>query len=387
MKVVISPHNVVSYPEGGGHFWVYLQYVQGLRSLGCDVWWMEEFVSSADSSLDRARVAALRERLDRYGMHERLILYTPKGEFLNLAAARARTICHEADLLLNFHQRIQAWVLEAFRRTALVDIDPGLLQYWISSGELAVHQHDLYFTTGETVGTPEAKFSDCGLDWISIRPAVSLDLWPRMPAALDAPFTTVSGWWGRSEWITDGDEVYDNNKRSSFLRFAELPRHTRVPLELALYLNLNSPDDEADLGLLTRNGWRIKLSPQVAGTPEKYQQYIQGSRGEFSCAKPSCMRLQNAWISDRTLCYLATGRPAVVENTGPSRILPNGLGLFRFSTLEEAVAGLEEIAAYYRRHADAARELAEFFDARRVAEDILRHCHDGALAVAERSKT
>jgi hypothetical protein len=370
MKVVVSPHNVVSYPEGGGHFWVYMQYVQGLRDIGCEVWWMEEFRTSGDSGVDASRIAAFREWIGRYGLNDRLILYTADGKFCNVEPASAREVFKSADLLLNFHQRIQSWMLEEFHRTALVDIDPGLLQYWISTGLLSVHPHDLYFTTGETVGKPGAAFTDCGLAWIPIRPAVSLDLWPRVPAAADAPFTTVSSWWGH-EWVVDGQEIIDNNKRAAFLRYAELPRHTRVPLELALMLDRDSESDDADRELLLEHGWRVRHSSEAAGTPQTYQRYIQRSRGEFSCAKPSCMKFRNAWISDRTLCYLATGRPAIVEDTGPSRLLPSGLGLFRFTTLEEAAANLDEVVADYALHSRAARELAELFDARRVAEEIV----------------
>jgi hypothetical protein len=382
MRVVVSPHNVVNYPEGGGHFWVYMQYVQGLRDIGCDVWWMEEFRTLEDSREEAARIATLRERLERYGLGERIILYTAERQFLNVTEAQAQAVFREVDLLLNFHQRIQSWVLEEFRRTALVDIDPGLLQYWITSGLLSVHPHDLYFTTGETVGKPWANFPDCGLPWIQIRPPVSLDLWPLVPAPADGAFTTVSTWWGH-EWVMDGEEIIDNNKRSAFLRFAELPRHTRVPLELALLLDRQSEADAEDRQFLTRNGWRVRHAHDVAGSPRDYQEYIRASRGEFSCAKTSCMKFQNAWISDRTLCYLATGRPAVVENTGPSSILPNGLGLFRFSTLEEAAAALDEVASNYPTHARAARELAELFDARRVAEAIVQHC-DVSASVAAR---
>ena len=103
-----------------------------------------------------------------------------------------------------------------------------------------------------------------------------------------------------------------------------------------------------------------------------YRAYIQKSRGEFSCAKPSCMKFQNAWISDRTLCYLASGKPAVVQNTGPSSFLPNGEGLFRFSTMEEAVAAFSAINADYERHCRAARAVAEaYFDAKQVLADML----------------
>jgi len=122
------------------------------------------------------------------------------------------------------------------------------------------------------------------------------------------------------------------------------------------------------------HGWRIRLSPEVAATPESYQAYVQGSRGEFSCAKRSCMKFQNAWVSDRTLCYLASGKPAVVQHTGPSAFLPNGEGLFRFSTLGEAAAALEAVNANYERHSRAARQLAEtYFDAKHVLRRILSY--------------
>jgi hypothetical protein len=370
MRVVVSPHNVVNYPQGGGHFWVYMQYVAGLRSAGCEVWWMEEFRTTGDAGRDAARIDAFRAWLQPYELQDRCIFYTPQRQFVNLEPTRAREIIREADLLLNFHQKIEPWVLEQFRRTALVDIDPGLLQYWITSGLLTVHPHDLYFTTGETVGKPEAKFPDCGLPWITIRPPVSLELWPYVGECAAGAFTTVSNWWGH-EWVRDNGKVYDNNKRRAFLRFRRLPHFTAAPLELALLLDRETEADESDRDVLVRNGWRVAASSEVAGTPGAYQRYIQSSRGEFSCAKPSCMKFQNAWISDRTLCYLASGRPAVVEYTGASKLLPNGRGLFRFSTIGEAAAGLDAVQRDYRRHSKAAREIAEQFDARDVAREIL----------------
>jgi hypothetical protein len=379
MRVVVSPHNVVNYPPGGGHFWVYLQYVDGLRRLGCDVWWLEEFRPTGDSREDTDRIETLTERLRRYGIENRPLVYTAEREFVNVSNAYAETVFGTTDLLLNFHHRIADWLLERFRLTALVDIDPGLMQYWITSGLLPVSRHDLYFTTGETVGTANAKFPDCGLQWIPIRPAVSLDLWPVTPPPKDGVFTTVSNWWGH-EWVEDAEGVHDNNKRSAFLAFADLAQRTRIPLELALLFDRQSAADRDDAAYLASKGWQLRHAHDVAGSPQQYQAYIRQSRGEFSCAKWSCMRFQNAWISDRTLCYLATGRPAVVQDTGPSAILPSDRGLIRFSTMDEAVAGLKEATAHYARHSKAARELAEVFDARRVAATILRHCSNGVSA-------
>jgi hypothetical protein len=372
--VVISPYRTVKFLEGGGHFWVYLQYVAGLRQAGCEVYWLERF-HDRDAGPGRWRVTALLERLRRLGLEDRVILYTESDrtgvEFVGTTQQSAEAVFARADLLLNFHYVIDAELLARFRRTALVDIDPGLLQMWISTGQLSVAEHDLYFTTGETVGLSPTLFSDCGHEWVTIRPPVSLDLWPFSFDPRCETFTTVTDWWsGFATEIVDGRPVfYDNNKRVSFLAFAELPRLTRQPLELAVYL---SPEDAADREVMEGHGWRIRPSLEVSSTPERYRTYIQASRGEISCVKPSYVRLQNGWISDRSPCYLASGKPVVMQDTGPHSSLPVGEGLFRFSTPEEAAEALATVNADYEKHCRRARELAEtYFDARRTAERIL----------------
>lgn len=371
MRVLVSAHNVVNYPQGGGHSWVYTQYVQGLRDAGCDVWWLEEFLPTEDNARDRDRIAVFSQRLARFGLEGKIILYTRDGDYPVTGQAEAQTVFRTTDLLLNFYQAIAPDMLAKFRRTALVDIDPGLLQFWISHGQLKVAPHDLYFTTGETVGKPDARFSDCGFQWIPINPPIALDCWPVVSAPPDGPFTTISSWWS-GDWMTDENGTYDNNKRAQFLKFSDLPRLTSQPLELAL---CTGEADADDIRLLEGKGWRICHAYDVAGTPEDYRRYIQRSRGEFSCAKTSCMLFQNAWISDRSLCYLATGRPAVVQHTGPSSRLPDRLGLLRFSTLDEAAECVEEATTNYSLHSRAARELTEtHFDARKVVERILASC-------------
>src|SRR5262249_32021952 len=148
-------------------------------------------------------------------------------------------------------------------------------------------------------------------------PPVCLDLWPYTHPPGGEAFTTVSSWWGAGKsgeesWVTDGKDVcYDNNKRIAFLAFVDLPGRTSQALELALFLG-NDPLDANDRQLLEAHGWRVRHSREVAATPEAYQAYVRASRGEFSCAKPSYMKFQTAWVSDRTLCYLASGKPAVV---------------------------------------------------------------------------
>jgi hypothetical protein len=238
----------------------------------------------------------------------------------------------------------------------------------MSKGQINVAPHDMYFTIGETVGQTGAQFPDCGIDWYYTSPCVALDWWPVHHAPADAPFTTVSNWY-MDDWIEDIGGWYINDKRSGFLPFLDLPKRTSQPLELALCLK--AEDDEGWVSL-PEQGWNVRDALQVTATPQDYQRYIQNSRGEFSCVKPSCVRLQNAWVSDRTLCYLACGKPAIVQHTGPSRFLPDSAGLFRFRDVKEAVRCLETAAADYERQCRLARVLAEeHFDSRKVVKGVL----------------
>jgi glycosyltransferase involved in cell wall biosynthesis len=124
--------------------------------------------------------------------------------------------------------------------------------------------------------------------------------------------------------------------------------------------------------MLEDRGWRVVDSHRVAATPWDYQHYIQESFGEFSCAKPACLKLENAWFSNRTLCYLASGKPAVVQHTGPSRFLPDSAGLFRFRDVKEAAQSIERVVTDYDKQSNLARNLAEeFFDARKVVATLL----------------
>lgn len=368
---------VASFPEGGGHFWVYMQYLQALRDAGCEVSWIEQFHPGPDASADRRALATFRRRAADFGLAGRAFLYVPHtdGEgrdWLGGSSREAEAVLRRADLLLNFHYAVHPSLLAMARRTALVDIDPGVLQLWISTGLLEVPGHDVYLTTGETVGSPEAPFPDCELDWIHFHPLVCLDRWPRVASADCDAFTTVSGW-SADTWLPileNGQQVLkENTKRVSFLEFVDLPRQTHQALELALDM---ADSDAGERRLLESHGWRVRDARRVAGSPRRYQRYIQRSRAELSCARPSCLWLQNAWVSDRTLCYLASGRPVVVQHTGPSSFLPDAEGMFRFRTIEEACQAIEQINADYARQCRAARELAEAcFDARKQIERIL----------------
>jgi hypothetical protein len=354
----------------GGHFWAYLNWALGLKANGCTVIWAEEhdeFYPAAQLTDDIAR---LRQRLTAYGLGEHIAMIP---SWVDGPAPHRIPGCPtweeaaEADLFLNFAYAIPQGRLDQCRRTAVVDIDPGLLQHWVHRGAMYLGRYDRHFTIGETVGRPDSPIPTAGRDWIYTPPCVATDWWRPAATPPGAAFTTVTHWGG--DWMEDDNGVYPNDKRSAFEPYFDLPSLTRQPLGLAVFL---TAEEEADRALLTAKGWRVENSLDVTGTPADYQHYIENSIGEFSCAKPSCRRLANAWISDRTLCYLASGKPAIVEHTGASRFLPDAHGLFRFETPEMAARYLDEAAANHAEHGAAARALAEsHFSAATVTARLL----------------
>lgn len=390
LTVCIAPGNTVGYPNGGGHLWVYLQWALALRACGCRVIWLEgiDLADGHDSPAARNRrrggggsprdcVATLRAHLAAFGLTDQLALYVmndPRAPVppdvaqgsMNLDAAV------EADLLLNLWHSTPAAVVQRFRRTAFIDTDPGLLQVWMTIGDIHVPPHDLHFTIGETVGRPGALFPDCGRRWLYTPPPVFLPEWPAQSPNGAGTYTTVTHWWGGT--FEYNGTVLSDEKRLAFMEFVDLPAHTPVSLELAVCLGTFDGERRT---LLEPKGWRVREAWDVTATPEQYRAYIQGSRGEFSCAKPSTMALQTAWISDRSLCYLASGKPVIVQHTGPSRILPDAAGFFRFRTLREAADALAAAEADYERHSREARALvAEYFDAERVVSHVLERALD-----------
>jgi hypothetical protein len=374
MTTVCMTPLTLGYPQGGGHLWVYLNWALSLQALGCRVIWLEDIgVHAANNPRPDVErdIATLDARLDAQGLNGALALTSFSGHELGRGLVEGRldleATAAEADLMLDFAYDTPRSALALFRRSALVDLDPGLLQLWMSQGKMEVSAHDVNFTIGETVGTSEASFPDGGLRWHHTPSPVFLPAWPAMESN-SGPYTTVTNWW--EGWIELDDQPICNDKRLAFLPYAELPRRTDQPLEIAL--TLDDYTAETDVPIMEQGGWHMRDAWEICSSPEDYRTYIQGSRAEFSCAKPSCALLANAWISDRTLCYLASGKPAVVEHTGPSRFLPEADGLLRFRNMDEAMAAIEDVEADYDRHSRRARELAEeHFDGEKVLQRVL----------------
>jgi len=353
----------------GAYLWIFINWALGLRGAGCRVFWLEAVPSAMEGLGEdelHAAVAALERRLEPFDLARDFVLVS----FRNDAVLHPRSCedVFEADLLINFVYGAPARFVRRFPRSALMDIDPGLLQIWMDRRQIEVAPHDRFFTIGETVGAEPARFPTGGLDWIFTPPPVYLPAWPPLAPREGGRYTTVTGWW--DEWMEFEGETFSNEKRTTFLAYVDLPARAPVDLELAIIIDKETA--RRDVPVLEEHGWTVSESRRICETPEDFRRYVQGSRGEFTCARPSSPRLGTTWIGDRTLCYLASGRPAVVEATAPSRFAFDDGGLLRFRNPDEAAQALAEIESDYGRHCRRAREIAEKrFDATVVAGAVV----------------
>ena len=253
-----------------------------------------------------------------------------------------------------------------------LETDPVLNQVRLAQGDTGAFQilagHDAHVTYGENLGEVDCPIPLSHFDWHKTRPPVVLDLWPFRfnPACLR--FTTIATWRNLGKDLCFRGETYRWSKHHNFLTLADLPQHAHQELELAVEI-----DNEADLDVFQRNGWVLTNPLAVSQDIEVYHHYICTSRGEFTVSKDVVVRTRSGWFSDRSVCYLAAGKPVVTQDTGFSKSIPTGRGLFAFSTPDEALAALESINSNYVAHARAAREIArEYFDSTKVLAKMLR---------------
>jgi hypothetical protein len=370
VTVCLAAYALRSSLRAGAYIWMFLNWALGLRDAGCSVIWLDS-VRDGTPDLEARSVAERLERLlERHGIGtiaviDRRGIRPPAlpDRILGLDAAA------EADLFLDLGYDLQPRVVRRFRRSAFVDIDPGLTQVWLSLGQLEIAPHDVYFTLGENVGKPNTKIPTAGISWLYTPPPVHLSSWPVVAAPADAPYTTVSSWWSEDDWIEVDGRLLDNSKRAAFLPYLSLPHAAPATLELAI--PLKEGDGMGERARLRRSGWSIRHVDEVSASPDAFRSYVQRSRGEFSCLKRGYAELRSGWTGERALAYLASGKPAILEDAGPSR-LPDREGLLRFASPAEAAQRIAEAEADYGRHCAAARALAEtHFDAVKIVTGVL----------------
>jgi len=300
--------------------------------------------------------------LEPHGLGDRWAFVNYDGTYHGRSADDVRRYAADADLFVNLSGGSWFWRDEYARipRKVFIDSDPAFTQLAIAKAEpwyVAFFQRfDRLFTFGANIGTAASPIPTGEFVWHKTWQPVTMDDWQPARAPRDR-FTTVMTW--QIESFTD----VGGNKDQEFVKFIDLPSKTPQRFELAI----NGPQQ-----LLRQYGWDTVDAMQVSRTPDDYRSFVQGSKAELGVAKHTYVVNRSGWFSDRTECYLASGRPAIVQDTGWTAHLPSGSGLHAFSTMEEAIAGIDRVNGAYDAQARAAKEIARaHFDARVVLPALL----------------
>ncbi len=357
---------IAAQPDSGGHTWVFLRYLLGFQRLG----WRVVFVDMLHQGQDGAAGATyLTSVMRAFGLEHRFaLLRAGSPETVGMSRADLLQEVAASALFLNVMGYVSdPDVLATAPRRVFLDIDPGFPQMWRALGlHDAFDGYDDCVTIGENIGQPDCGIPPCGIDWTTTTQPVVLDLWPSV--ASGDRISSVITWRGPFGPIEFGGETY-GLRVHEFRNYATVPKLAGASCELALRID---PSETADIALLRQGGWSIVDPRVVASDPMSYRRYVQGSKAEFMVAKNLYVRTRSGWFSDRSACYLASGKPVVAQSTGTEHRYPVGEGLITFSSLEEAVSGVQEVFGNYRHHAARARELAqEYFDSDKVLRDLL----------------
>jgi hypothetical protein len=369
---------VAADPHQGGAAWAVLQYVLGFKRLGHTVYFTEPLSSGslrpAGTSLENSINAGYFRQImaDFQQEASSALILSGSHETVGLTYSQLIDAAQDADILINISGMLSDSELTAdIPIRVYLDLDPAFNQLWYAAQgiDMRFGGHSHFVTVGQAIGTSACPIPTCGRTWLTTLPPVVLDCWPQAKEILYDGLTTIGNWRGygsiEHEGVTYGQKVH------SLRRFFTLPKRTRERFMLALAIH---PEEVTDLRDLTENGWQILDPARLAYTPADYQRFIQSSKAEFGIAKSGYVASRCGWFSDRSACYLASGRPVLAQETGFSDHLPTGAGLIAFTTEDDVIEAIGSLDRDYPRHQRAARALAEeFFDSDKVLGRLLQN--------------
>lgn len=351
---------MVRYPLGGMMSWS-LQWLVGLHRLGHKVTFVEKsnyshscynpVLRQSGDDFSYGLDAATR-LLERFGLTDWCYV-DYEGRYHGMGRNAIEEAFRSADVFLDLGTH-GAWLEEATHAgtRVLVDGEPGYTQIRMENN--GAHNgrcdYDHYFSNGVNIGTAHSEAPTAGKSWRSVFNPVVTGLFAVAPPADRARYSTVMNWQSHAPCEYRG--MTYGQKDIEFARFMDLPRHVAAGMELAVS-GIDVPTAE-----IAAAGWQVRDAQEVTISYEAYLAYIRSCRGEFSVCKHIFVALATGWFSDRSAAYLASGRPVVLQDTGFSRHLPVGEGLFAVRDTDEAAAALAEIEVDYERHSRKAREIA-----------------------------
>jgi hypothetical protein len=371
------------YPLAGVAY-QFLHYLVGLRRLGYDVYYIEDSARpvydptsntmTEDASGNVERVAPI---LQAYGFGERWAFrgFYPGGKCYGMTGNQIDRMYRDADAILNVTgaQEMREEHMACPRRV-YVESDPFAYQVKAAQQDpktvAHLDSHDTHFTFGENIGQPDCLTPAGRYRWMPTRQPVVMDLWREADEAFTTPgrdaYTTITTWHNNVKAVTWEGETYHWTKDREFEGFLDLPRRRSVPLQLATRVDPPTNRRLRDLG------WSLADSVVISDQVDLYRAYIQQSRAEFTVARDQYVRPRTGWFSDRSVCYLAAGRPVITQETGFSKYVPSGKGLFGFTTMNDVLAAVDEIESDYEGNRRAAREIAaEYFAADKVLVSLM----------------
>lgn len=366
----------------GGQTWLYLNWLRAFAALGHEVWYVEDdpawpYDPEQNACVDDCCYAVrhIASCMRRIGLDDfwAFRMQGRKGKCWGLSERQLEELYESCDALLNIvgGTDLREEHLAAPRRI-YVETDPVTAELRMANGdEHTPRQFALYhdiFTYGENYGAPDCGVPLNGVRYKVTRQPIDLRLWRYTHDPSARYFTTIGNYRQSGSDVVYNGETYHWSKHHEWEKFLALPSRTTQEFELALKV-----DDEADSLKLETHGWRIispvAMSLDIFGA---YPEYFRRSRAQFTVAKDQNVRLRSGWFSERDVCYLASGKPVLSQDTGFSSILPTGEGLFGFTTMEEILAAIDKINSNYARHCRTARQIAEeCFAAPKVGAKLL----------------
>jgi hypothetical protein len=361
VRILLSG-SIAGAPGQGGATWAIVQYALGFKRLGHEVTLIEPVAAATPAVVDYFEDVVEAFELDA------ALLPAGTRETVGLAYERVVDRAGRANVLVNVSGLLREEDLRRAPIQLYVDLDPAFNQLWDEQGiDVGFEGHTHFATVGQAVGQPDCGVPTRGHHWIPTLPPVVLERWPAADAVERDALTTVGNWRGYGSIERDG--IHYGQRAHSLRRFLDLPERTGERFELALAIH---PDERDDLAGLRDHGWQLVDPVRAAGTPDAYADFVRGSKGELGIAKSGYVVSGSGWFSDRSACYLASGRPVIAQETGFSEFLPTGLGLFAFTSADDVVAAVNELRRDYSKHARGARALAEeHFDSDRVLTRLL----------------
>lgn len=401
MRIIVTGLIAQHYTLAGVS-WDYIQYCIGLKQLGYDVYYFEdsgEWPYNLDGGKNgddwvakdcHKNITWLKKLFDRYGLNDRWAYFFPlTGEWFGMSDLKRNEVLQTTDILINVSGTLEnPEKYESVKRLVYIDSDPGFTQVKLKldKGDFSkrVAAHYCHFSFGESL---PLNLKDDQYDWKPTRTPIILSEW-----AVEKPYrneyTTIMNWTSYKPLLFEGKSFHQ--KDIEFIKFIELKRKLKnICFEVALsklqHKNWQSslPDHFAEednnktsfptpADLLSYYGWKVIDPAERCNDMDAYRDYILHSKAEWSIAKGGYVASKPGWFSCRSACYLAAGRPVIVQDTGFDKVLPVGEGILSFNTMEEATEKILDVEANYSLHAKRAREIAvEYFDSDKVLRRLV----------------